>query len=154
MKPQRASMQLVLALVRHQRMLLSVEEESAARDAIGVSPNQGTEVHRIPNVVVEAVVARSDVRDSAVTVGNAKRNDSPAEGNDGDLQPAAARERESRLQFGLMGVGRVETKMTPAPWSMPHRVDAVMPSKYLTYDTETRPIAPNASTPPSIELSR
>ena len=60
-KPAKATVQMIDAIILRELIPNPIERELAARDAIRVSPNQRTKVTRIPNVLLKRVETENDI---------------------------------------------------------------------------------------------
>src|SRR6188472_301383 len=85
---------MILAGVACERVLAAVERESSAADAIGISPDERSEIALVLLVLGQRVVAERDVGQHAGAVGDEDRLDDAAERQRGDRDPARRGERE------------------------------------------------------------
>src|SRR4051794_5313437 len=103
---------------------MTVEREATAANPIRVTSDDRAEVEWIAPVVLKRRVAGRDIGDDSSLIRNPNAQDPAAELHEVDLEAAGTSKRVRRRQFGVVDAGRDDTRITPAPWSVPQRVVA------------------------------
>ena len=87
-------MQRVVAVVLRQLPGFAVEFETTAGDAVGIATGDRAEERIVGHVVLQAVVAESDVAESAVAIRDADRDNDAAVLGDADFGAICVGQRE------------------------------------------------------------